>query len=261
MTTLPPLRACAPSFSPPPPPPPLSPGRFPLTMQQLSLRPAAVAPSRHARTIAARGGRPARLSVAAKATAYVSPSSMPASTELDALERLTEVRRRGGGAGGVGATLQPAMRACRGAAALAWAHAAVGGGQGARPWHAGVRRRSSSTHPRGAAPPPRPPQVVPDVLLSQALQTLEAPKAATVSRSVLAGIMNTPASMRRYKVRVCRWCVCAGLGWWWWVRAGRGGWRHAGKRAPPTHPPAHTTPPTARPPTHPPTHPTAAVCD
>lgn len=45
------------------------------------------------------------------------------------------------------------------------------------------------------------PQVVPDVLLSQSLQKVEAPKAATSSRSVLAGIMNTPASMRRYKVR------------------------------------------------------------
>lgn len=39
------------------------------------------------------------------------------------------------------------------------------------------------------------------MLLSQSLQKVEAPKAATSSRSVLAGIMNTPASMRRYKVR------------------------------------------------------------
>lgn len=38
------------------------------------------------------------------------------------------------------------------------------------------------------------------MLLSQALQKVEAPKAATTSRSVLAGIMNTPASMRRFKV-------------------------------------------------------------
>ena len=45
------------------------------------------------------------------------------------------------------------------------------------------------------------PQVVPDVVLSQSLQNLEEPKAATSSRSVLAGIMSTPASMRRFKVR------------------------------------------------------------
>ncbi|KAL4446251.1 hypothetical protein ABPG77_003058 [Micractinium sp. CCAP 211/92] len=44
--------------------------------------------------------------------------------------------------------------------------------------------------------------VVPDVLLSQSLQKVEAPKAATSSRSVLAGIMNTPASMRRYKFAI-----------------------------------------------------------
>lgn len=44
------------------------------------------------------------------------------------------------------------------------------------------------------------------MLLSQSLQKVEAPKAATSSRSVLAGIMNTPASMRRYKV----WKVAAG---------------------------------------------------
>jgi hypothetical protein len=43
-------------------------------------------------------------------------------------------------------------------------------------------------------------QVVPDVLLSQSLQQVEAPKAATSSRSVLAGIMGNPVSMRRYKV-------------------------------------------------------------
>lgn len=38
------------------------------------------------------------------------------------------------------------------------------------------------------------------MLLSQTLQDLEAPKAATASRSVLAGIMSTPGTMRRFKV-------------------------------------------------------------
>ena len=45
-------------------------------------------------------------------------------------------------------------------------------------------------------------EVVPDVLLSQTLQTVEAPKAATSSRSVLAGIMANPASFARYKFSV-----------------------------------------------------------
>lgn len=39
------------------------------------------------------------------------------------------------------------------------------------------------------------------MLLSQSLQKVEEPKAATTSRSVLAGIMGTPTSMRRFKVR------------------------------------------------------------
>eukprot|EP00887_Chlorella_sp_A99_P006023 scaffold27.g6023.t1 len=45
-------------------------------------------------------------------------------------------------------------------------------------------------------------EVVPDVVLSQTLQDLEAPKAATASRSVLAGIMSTPATMRRFKFAI-----------------------------------------------------------
>lgn len=44
--------------------------------------------------------------------------------------------------------------------------------------------------------------VVPDVLLSQSLQKVEEPKAATSSRSVLAGIMGTPTSMRRFKFAI-----------------------------------------------------------
>jgi hypothetical protein len=44
--------------------------------------------------------------------------------------------------------------------------------------------------------------VVPDVLLSQSLQKVEEPKAATTSRSVLAGIMGTPTSMRRFKFAI-----------------------------------------------------------
>jgi hypothetical protein len=47
----------------------------------------------------------------------------------------------------------------------------------------------------------RPVQVVPDVLLSQSLQDVEEPKAATSSRSVLAGIMSSPASVGRFRVR------------------------------------------------------------
>jgi hypothetical protein len=39
------------------------------------------------------------------------------------------------------------------------------------------------------------------VLLSQTLQEVEAPKAATVSRSVLGGIIGSPNSPPRYKVR------------------------------------------------------------
>lgn len=56
-------------------------------------------------------------------------------------------------------------------------------------------------------------QVVPDVLLSQSLQDVEEPKAATSSRSVLAGIMSSPASVGRFKVRRAGWrrvvgCAC-----------------------------------------------------
>lgn len=43
------------------------------------------------------------------------------------------------------------------------------------------------------------PQIVPDALLSQTLQNVEAPKAATSSRGVLVGIMNSPSSFGRYK--------------------------------------------------------------
>ena len=50
--------------------------------------------------------------------------------------------------------------------------------------------------------------VVPDVLLSQSLQQVEEPKAATTSRSVLAGIMGNPVSMRRYKVSRVRRLGC-----------------------------------------------------
>ena len=44
-------------------------------------------------------------------------------------------------------------------------------------------------------------EVVPDVLLSQTLQDVEAPKAATASRSVLGGIVASPSAPSRYKVR------------------------------------------------------------
>lgn len=45
------------------------------------------------------------------------------------------------------------------------------------------------------------------MLLSQTLQNVEAPKAATSSRSVLYGIMKSPSSFGRYKVR---WEVMVG---------------------------------------------------
>lgn len=45
-------------------------------------------------------------------------------------------------------------------------------------------------------------QVVPDVMLSQNLQDVESPKAATISRSVLNGILNNAASLQRYKICV-----------------------------------------------------------
>lgn len=44
-------------------------------------------------------------------------------------------------------------------------------------------------------------EVVPDVLLSQTLQKVEAPRAATASRSVLGGIIGNPSAPARYKVR------------------------------------------------------------
>ena len=44
-------------------------------------------------------------------------------------------------------------------------------------------------------------EVVPDVLLSASLQAVEAPKAATASRSVLAGIIGSGTAPARYKVR------------------------------------------------------------
>ena len=40
------------------------------------------------------------------------------------------------------------------------------------------------------------------MLLSQSLQSVEAPKAATASRAVLAGLMANPASFARYKFAV-----------------------------------------------------------
>ncbi|KAL4856616.1 putative transaldolase [Chlorella vulgaris] len=46
--------------------------------------------------------------------------------------------------------------------------------------------------------------VVPDVLLSQSLQQVEAPKAATSSRSVLAGIMGNPQSRYKFAVEQAR---------------------------------------------------------
>ena len=45
-------------------------------------------------------------------------------------------------------------------------------------------------------------QVVPDVVLSQTPQTIEEAKAATSSRSVLAGIMANPAGFGRYKFAI-----------------------------------------------------------
>ena len=74
-------------------------------------------------------------------------------------------------------------------------------------------------------------QVVPDVLLSQNLQELEAPKAATASRSVLAGIMSTPATLRRFKVRgtVCSFFVSSGMN-------GRFGLARHASRPPPAAP-------------------------
>ncbi|KAL6782528.1 TAL2 [Auxenochlorella protothecoides x Auxenochlorella symbiontica] len=102
-------------------------------------------PPRHCPAFSAgarKGPRPtvrsARLAVRVRATqaadAYISPSSRTAATELQALERFSEI--------------------------------------------------------------------VPDVLLSQTLQSVEAPKAATSSRGVLAGILSSPSSFGRYKFAV-----------------------------------------------------------
>ena len=43
--------------------------------------------------------------------------------------------------------------------------------------------------------------VVPDTLLLQNIEEIEAPKAATVSSAVLAGILRTPGALQEYKVR------------------------------------------------------------
>lgn len=43
--------------------------------------------------------------------------------------------------------------------------------------------------------------VVPDTLLLQNIEQIEAPKAATVSSAVLAGILRTPGGLQEYKVR------------------------------------------------------------
>lgn len=44
--------------------------------------------------------------------------------------------------------------------------------------------------------------VVPDTLLLQNIEQIEAPKAATVSSAVLAGILRTPGGLQEYKVQV-----------------------------------------------------------
>lgn len=137
----------------------------------LSARPSAGRPSR----------RPAASTVprASSKQAYVSPSSRTSSTELESLEALSTVRwdRR----------FAPPCASRN--SARNWAG------------RAGFREppRRDRLSPKRALKTGL--QVVPDVLLSQSLQQVEAPKAATSSRSVLAGIMGNPVSMRRYKVR------------------------------------------------------------
>lgn len=42
--------------------------------------------------------------------------------------------------------------------------------------------------------------VVPDTLLLQDIESIEAPKAATVSSSVLTGILRNPTGLQEYKV-------------------------------------------------------------
>lgn len=44
--------------------------------------------------------------------------------------------------------------------------------------------------------------VVPDTLLLQDIESIEAPKAATVSSSVLTGILRNPTGLQEYKVCV-----------------------------------------------------------
>lgn len=43
--------------------------------------------------------------------------------------------------------------------------------------------------------------VVPDTLLLQNIEKIEAPKAATVSSAVLGGILRNPAGLQEYKVK------------------------------------------------------------
>ena len=45
--------------------------------------------------------------------------------------------------------------------------------------------------------------VVPDTLLLQDIEKIEAPKAATVSSAVLSGILRNPAGLQEYKVKSC----------------------------------------------------------
>lgn len=117
---------------------------------------------------------------ATKTETYKSPSSSTASTELERLEALSTVR--------------PPRERLASCLTKRTTLPALSGRCRRR------RRRPTLTAARTLAPTF--PQVVPDVLLSQSLQKVEEPKAATSSRSVLAGIMGTPTSMRRFKVRL-----------------------------------------------------------
>lgn len=131
-------------------------------------------PPRHCPAFSAgarKGPRPtvrsARLAVRVRATqaadAYISPSSRTAATELQALERFSEVR------GQFLHTVCTSRQALQVPLLTPWAPSPIA-------------------------------QIVPDVLLSQTLQSVEAPKAATSSRGVLAGILSSPSSFGRYKV-------------------------------------------------------------
>ena len=120
------------------------------------------------------------LATANKTDSYVSPSTRTASTELQRLEELSTV-------GGARQTATTTIRS-----------------DARRPETARTPpppQPAARPTPLGLAQRPALPQVVPDVLLSQSLQKVEEPKAATSSRSVLAGIMSQPTSMRRFKVR------------------------------------------------------------